>query len=247
MDTDGAAGGNTVGAEKNGSSGVGAAQASSDSSDEPAIEPPRTKRARTSSEGGGLSQQQQQQQSSAAAAAVGGKSGGSSPRPGQGNISHQASSSSSSSLAATATTTSTTPTKRKGGIGGGSGKAETGAPGTSVGGRGQEEDTLAAEEARRLEARRRGRQARSPYVYGGGGRVDPNAGLPTSARPPPIALALREGSGINDGEDSKFAVPVRNPAAEVYNQFIQLFADFCVCVQDFVFRSCLVATTAVLL
>lgn len=70
---------------------------------------------------------------------------------------------------------------------------------------GREQENV-AEEAKRLEARRRGRQARSPYVYGGG-RVDPNAGLPKSIRPP----AVTDGFGGEGGGESVFAGPPKTP------------------------------------
>lgn len=77
---------------------------------------------------------------------------------------------------------------------------------------GRQRDSGLTEEERRLEARRRGRQARSPYVYGGG-RVDPNAGLPKSIRPPARSgISAGEGSvGGGGGESASFAVPARTP------------------------------------
>lgn len=64
------------------------------------------------------------------------------------------------------------------------------APVTPAGG---QDSSRMTEEERRLETRRRGRQGRSPYIYGGG-RVDPNAGLPRSARPPAVGGGESGGS-----------------------------------------------------
>lgn len=188
----------------------------SDPSDEPAVEPHRTKRARTNSEILRLAQQQRQQQSPpppTAAAATGGKDG--SPRAANGT-GHGVQASPSPAAAVAATTA-----KGKADAGAAAVAADAGgAPGatSSGGGRGQE-DARAAEEARRLEARRRGHQSRSPYVHGGVGRVDPNAGLPTSVRPSPADLALgggrREAGDGGDGETKSSGTPAKPPAPKV--------------------------------
>lgn len=194
------------GAEKGGARAQG-----NDTSDEPAVEPHRTKRARTNSEVDRLAKQQQH----SSPASAPGKSG-SSPHPPAsadkaGDANRRTPSSSPRPPSAPAATSGGTPGKGKDGTGGGKTDAgvANGAP-TTPGGGGKD-DTL-AEEARRLEARRRERSARSPYVYGGVGRADPTAGLPKSVRLLPAAFA-RGGEVV--AVDSKAATPAKS-APKVY-------------------------------
>lgn len=78
---------------------------------------------------------------------------------------------------------------------------------------GQQQGENLTEEERRLEARRRGRKARSPYVHGGE-RVDPNAGLPTSIRPAAVLGGLGGKAGADGGgrRESMIADATKTPS-----------------------------------
>lgn len=79
---------------------------------------------------------------------------------------------------------------------------------------GQQQRENLTEEERRLEARRRGRKARSPYVHEGE-RVDPNAGLPTSIRPTAVLGGLGGGSkagGDGGRRESVIADATKTPS-----------------------------------
>lgn len=206
-------GGKSNGTNVGGAGKDGAGAQGNDPSDDLALSPPRTKRARTNSEVDRLAKQQQQ------SSPAPGKSWSSPHPPAAANKTGQADRQASFSSSSPAATYGSTPAKGKDGtVGKEDASVANGGGALTTPRRSGHGDTL-AEETRRLEARRRELSARSPYVYGGVGRADPNAGLPKSVRPPPAAFA-REGGEVGGG-DSKAATPAK-PAPKVRAAFLLL-------------------------
>lgn len=200
-----------------GSGGGGGAGLRDDHDD--TTSPPRTKRARTSSEGL-LQQQSEDKENTTSSGApttlktAAGKAAEDTPRRDRGKGIRTEEAGSSEGKQNEGTLDGAKDDRTPGGVG------TAGLSGDSN----REPGHDLTEEARRHEARRRGRQTRSPYVYGGG-RVDPNAGLPKSIRPSAVGGGAIGGDGDAEGGgnsgssgvgESPFAGPPRTPSKVVF-------------------------------